>query len=278
VTTPTDDEVQPFQMAFKEACNDIGISRGDDLCDLDGGEGVSVSPVNIVDDVRWNTAFAYLDDVRDALTIAQGDADTLIVEQGRCRGVKLADGRTLLADRVVVCAGAYGTPALSQRSGLGPADWLARLDIDVVADLPVGVGLQDQPAFFITTSATDELARRLRAHRGFLPEEQCVAKIDAHRAGDPYDHHVFPWIEATDSGWNCVFAVALLRPASRGEVRITSRNPMVAPAIDHRYLDDPTDLEGATDEGSARHEPPCSTPRRTRSRKPDPDRSHRSRH
>jgi choline dehydrogenase len=243
VRTPGDDEVQPFQVAFVKACQHVGIARTDDLCDLDGGAGVSVSPVNIVDGVRWNMAFAYLDDVRDRVSVVQGMADIVIVEHGHGVGVRLDDGRELRADRIVVCAGAYGTPALLQRSGIGPAPWLQALGIHVVADLPVGDGLQDQPSFLVSAPATDELVRRLRAHPGFLPEEQCVAKVLAGSPHGPYDHHVYPWIEATGSGWQCVFAIALLRPRSRGEVRITSRNPAVAPLIDHRYLADPADLE-----------------------------------
>ena len=46
--------------------------------------------------------------------------------------------RTAPADEIVISAGVYNSPAILQRSGIGPADWLRPLGIDVVADLPVG--------------------------------------------------------------------------------------------------------------------------------------------
>ena len=58
-------EVQPFHRAFVDACEAEGIPRVADLDSLDGGIGVDVSPVNIVDGVRWNASFAYIDPVRE---------------------------------------------------------------------------------------------------------------------------------------------------------------------------------------------------------------------
>jgi choline dehydrogenase-like flavoprotein len=61
----TPEEIQPFQAAFVEACGATGHRVADDLDDLDGGPGAGCSPVNIVDGLRWNTAVAYLDAVRE---------------------------------------------------------------------------------------------------------------------------------------------------------------------------------------------------------------------
>ena len=47
----------------------------------------------------------------------------------------------------MISAGVYNSPAILQRSGIGPAEWLQPLGIDVVADLPVGRNLTDHPGF-----------------------------------------------------------------------------------------------------------------------------------
>ena len=64
-------DVTPFHAAVLDAARDIGIPATDDLKDLDEHEAIGISPVNIVDGVRYNAAFAFLD--RAALTVI-GDA------------------------------------------------------------------------------------------------------------------------------------------------------------------------------------------------------------
>src|SRR5690606_35770712 len=59
-----DDEVTPFQRACLDAAAAAGIPRTANLNDLDEDVGAGISPVNIVDGIRWNSAFAFLDPVR----------------------------------------------------------------------------------------------------------------------------------------------------------------------------------------------------------------------
>ncbi len=255
VRVPPDDEVQPFQSAFLAACETVGVPRTDDLGDLDGGVGVSVSPVNIEAGMRVNTAIAYLDPVRvrPNLRVVGGVLiDRVTVRGGRADGVVvLADGEplTVRGDLIVVCAGAYGTPAILQRSGIGAASRLDELGIRPSVDLPgVGRGLQDQPIATLTFRGSSELERRLAAYaraHGFLPEEQCIAKVRSGLGGDhgPFDAHVFPWVEPHEDGWRCVVPVALLTPRSSGSVEVTGPDPLAAPVVDHGYLDDPNDEE-----------------------------------
>jgi choline dehydrogenase len=254
VRVPREDEVQPFQAAFLEACEAAGVPRTDDLGDLDGGLGVGVTPVNIEEGRRINTAVAYLDPLRDRpnLRVAGGVLiDRVTLVDGRADGVvAIADGRpvTVRGDLVVVCAGAYGTPAILQRSGIGESSRLRARGIDPLVELPgVGRGLQDQPTAVLWFRGTPELERRLAEHlrdHGFLPEEQCIAKVSSGRGdGAPYDAHVFPWVEPDGDGWRCAVPVALLSPHSAGTVEVTGPDPSVAPRVDHRYLEDPVDEE-----------------------------------
>ncbi len=256
VNAPAESAIQPFQRAFLDACDALGVRRTDDLLDPESGVGASLSPVNVVDGIRWNTAIAYLDPVRDLpnLTIVdQCVVDRVEIRVGRVTGVLgVRDGMPVAfdADLVVLCAGAYGTPMILMRSGIGPAEHLRSLGIPVVVDLPgVGSTLQDQPVLRLEWAATPVLIEALEGFReatGFLPEEQCVAKVCSPGQTDaaPYDMHVFPWVEPDPvHGWRCVIPAGLLRPTSTGTISLASRDPEEAPLIDHGYLRDDDDVD-----------------------------------
>ena len=74
--------------------------------------------------------------------------DRVLFDQRRAVGVVTASGAEIPAGEVILSAGSYGSPAILLRSGVGPAADLAELGIDVVADLPVGQHLQDQPFYY----------------------------------------------------------------------------------------------------------------------------------
>ncbi len=261
VSRPDEDSVQPFQRAFLDACADLGVARTDDLLDPDGGVGTTLSSVNVVDGVRWNTALAYLDPVRHLGNLRIVDrclVDRVEIVGGRAVAVHAAvDGRPWRVDAstVILAAGAYGTPAILLRSGIGPADHLRSLGIDVAAHLAgVGSTLQDHPVLRLEWAATPHLVELLAEYadtHGFLPEEQCVAKVASSGAavdGAPYDTHVFPWIEPDpDHTWRCVVPIGLLRPVSTGTVRLADRDPSRAPVIDHRYLSEQHDTNRLLD-------------------------------
>src|SRR5687768_9437110 len=132
----TASEITPWQQACLDTAPQIGIPHVADLNDLDEDIGMSTSPVNIVDGVRWNTAFAYLDPLRgeECLTIlGEIQVDRLRLEGNRVIAIEAMgpDGPlTIEAGRVVVCAGTYGSPAILLRSGIGPAAELRALGIE----------------------------------------------------------------------------------------------------------------------------------------------------
>jgi choline dehydrogenase len=187
------DEIQPFQRRFLEAAVAAGIPLTDDLDDLDGEIGCGSEPMN-VDGVRWNTAFAYLDPVRDRreLTIVPDAAvDRVLIANGQAFGIRArVDGqpRELRADLVVLSAGAYGIPEILLRSGIGPAADLREHGIEVHADLPaVGANLHDHPASQFEFARTERLGEELElfARTYLLPEEQTLAKIASLMADGP---------------------------------------------------------------------------------------------
>jgi choline dehydrogenase len=248
-------EIQPFQRAFMDAAVRAGIPETNDLDDLDGGVGCGAEPMNVVDGIRWNAAFAYLDPVRgqDGLNVV-GDAlvDRVLLQGNRATGVRAiiaGEMRDVPADMVVLAAGAYGSPEILLRSGIGPADDLRAAGIDVAVDLPgVGENLHDQPAAELRFAGTRQLRTDLEAFSAerWLPEEQAIAKIASTRPDGPYDVHVYPWVEPdteTPNGWRCVIPVGLLAPRSRGRLRLRSGDPSQLAEIDHGYLAEPTDVE-----------------------------------
>jgi choline dehydrogenase len=242
-----DDEIAPFHRAFIDAGLGMGMPELDDLESLDGVSSVCAEPSNSPEGVRWNAAFAYLDPVRGRpeLEVRGGVTVTHIaVEGGRAIGVDLVDGGvadTVWADLVVVAGGTYGSPELLLRSGIGPAEELWNLGLDIVADVPgVGRNLHDHPGFELYFEPSAELERRTTAFRATgkpVPDEQAFAKVATSRAVDGvFDTHLFP--EVAMDGRLAIFT-ALLTPRSRGALTLRSEDPSVAPLIDHAYLQDP---------------------------------------
>jgi len=249
VRTYGDDEVGPFHARCMEAAAGEGWRMASDLCDLDANDSFGLETVNVVGTTRWNAAFAYLDPVRDGghLRIV----DDVVVDR-----IDSGSANTLLARRhgehvrieygtLVLAGGAYGTPLVLQRSGVGDPAHLARVGVDVRVALPgVGRNLHDHPMVHADRSVGPALQGWLdeAAATGFLPEEQTLGKaVSSRSANGLYDVHVFPVCASDQTSalrGRVHVEVACVTPSSRGEVLITSRDPDAAPHIDHRYLSD----------------------------------------
>ncbi|MDQ3540029.1 MAG: GMC family oxidoreductase N-terminal domain-containing protein [Chloroflexota bacterium] len=253
VHVPGDESVTPYHAAWIESAQKAGHAR---IANLNTSEstGMGVNPVNIRKGVRWNTAFGWLDPVRHLphLTVA-GDTfvDRLVVGGDRVVAVEaICDGarQRIECHRVVLTAGAYATPAILQRSGIGDTELLGRLGIPVVADIPgVGANLRDHASVLLRFAGTKRLVdaqTEFAAVSPFIPEEQTVLRArSSHAAADvPFDIHLYPFggAEATSAnGFGFVVGVACMTPRSHGSVRITSSGPAVSPEIDLGLLIDP---------------------------------------
>lgn len=252
VHLPPDDAITPYHAAWIAAATGAGYRRVVDLNDSEA-TGIGVNPVNIRDGMRWNTAFGWLDRVRHCphLTIAADTlVDRLVAESDRIVAVEaIRDGarHRIGCHRVVLAAGAYATPAILQRSGIGDAALLGRFGIPVAADLPgVGANLRDHPSVLLRFAGTDRLVDALAefAHASpFMPEEQTVlrARSSHAAAGVPFDIHLYPFggQNATSAdGFGFVVGVACMTPRSRGAARIASADPAASPEIDLGLLID----------------------------------------
>jgi choline dehydrogenase len=233
-------ELTPFQSACRAAIVASGIPSVEDFNDLDENAGVAPFPVNIDGGTRVNCAFAYVDPVRDRLTVA-GDAavERVLVRDDRAVGVTVRDGDELTgigASRVVLCAGAYGSPAVLLRSGVGPADELTAVGVKPALDRPgVGRNLHDQPCLEASYEGSEELVSRMERHKGWRPDEQVIAKFPSAGCRQGFDMHIYP---VGGSSWWFI-GVACLTPLSRGSVRLTGPGLGDRLVIDHRYLSDP---------------------------------------
>lgn len=250
VSTYLLDQLTPFQAAFLQAAPFAGLPVLETINDLDEDEGAAPETVNVRDGVRWNTAFTYLDDARHLpnLTICGNAAvDKIAIRGSRSISVHVAtpnERREIHADWVIVAAGAYGTPAILQRSGVGPARLLQRLGIKPLIDSPVGQNLHDQAFISLEFSGSDRLLEQMQAFEkdcGWAPDEQVLMKARSDLVDEAFDLHVFPWSPPAEDGHTRRWYLggACLTPRSRGTLTIQSRDPHRQPHIDNAFLSDP---------------------------------------
>jgi choline dehydrogenase len=265
----------PLAQAFIEAAVQCGYPRNDDF---NGAvqEGAGFYQNTMRNGVRCSTAAAYLKPARrrsNLRVVSQALASRILFDGRRATGVEYFAGGEKQSARaegeVLVAAGAFNAPQLLQLSGLGPAELLRSLGIAVIADMPgVGDGLNDHYFARLIMRCTEPITvndavRNWRAgaaavlryaltRRGHLatpaisagcfvralpssatPDVQCsIALYSAREIGTALD----PF-----SGF--VIHACVLRPESRGHVRIKSADPRQPPAIHPNYLATPKDRE-----------------------------------
>jgi len=254
--------------AFREAAQQHGVPAVDDFNRGDN-EGVSYFQVTQRGGWRWSAADAFLKPVRSRanLKVVTGAVvDKVLIENGCAMGVAYSLGGQAqvarAAGEVVLAAGAIGSPAILERSGIGDAQRLASLGISPLVDRPeVGANLQDhlqlRCAWKVTGVSTLnqraatllgkaliglEYVLRRSGPMAMAPSQLGLfAKSDPHYATANLEYHVQPLsLEAFGGALDAFPAftasVCNLRPESRGTSRITSTDPAEAPAIKPNYL------------------------------------------
>lgn len=252
-------ETGAWHDAVHAAAVEAGFAPLADVNAADAVTGVGQAPFNERDGVRWNAAAAYIDGARGRPNLTVLDralADRIQLDGARSRGAWIVQdrrGRLVEARRTLLCAGAYGSPAILLRSGIGPAGDLARLGIRVVADMPgIGKNLQNHWTSRAMIEPGPEVRRRVgdEAAGGGVHMAGTVVKTASSRC-EPglWDLHLFAvaWgLRDEDARFtgDYVFRIAtsVLAPRSTGRVSISSADPETPPVIEHRPLSDP---EGA---------------------------------
>jgi choline dehydrogenase-like flavoprotein len=255
--------------AVARAAVEMGVRQTPDF-NAEESAGVGYFHVNQKRGLRWSAARGFLKPVlnRPNLRLETGAlTERILFQSGRAVGVRYRGpgGQSIearAAGEIILCAGAIGTPHLLQRSGIGPAEWLAEHGIDLVLNKQ-GLGrnlqdhLQQRAIYKITGAKTLNTTYHSLPKRAFMGLEYALLRtgpltmapsqlgifttsspaydrpnIEFHvqplsldRFGDPL--HRFPAI--TVSACN-------LRPSSRGEVRLRSAAPDDTPVIAPNYL------------------------------------------
>lgn len=202
-------------------------------------------------DRRVSTAIGYLDNMtrrRDNLTILPDTVvEGLLVEGTRVVGVRASrQGRSEehRAREVVVSAGAIHSPAILLRSGIGPAQHLKALGIQVVADRPgVGENLNDHPTISVSAliAPPARLPKTLRRH--VLLALRYSSGVENCARADMYI------TVACKSGWHPVgerigsMVTSLNKPYSTGCVRLRTSRCSDEPEVRFNMLSDHRDLE-----------------------------------
>jgi len=236
------DELSPLQRAFVDAAFASGHALVPDH-NRPGALGIGSLPRNVTDGLRMSTALTHLEPARERpnLTVRPTTmVDRLELSAGGAVGVRLADGEVVACDRVVLAAGAYGSPAILLRSGVGPAGHLEDQGIDVRADLAgVGSGLADHPLVAVDLPAapgyTGPRFQTMLTMRSSLADPEGPPDLHVFAAG-PFDDPGAP------SGGVFGLVTGLLSPTSRGSVRLRSAKPDDPPRIDIAHLRTQDDL------------------------------------
>ncbi|WP_068304872.1 choline dehydrogenase [Pararhodobacter sp. CCB-MM2] len=260
----------PLFDAFVEAGHQAGypVTR-----DYNGQqqEGFGAMEATIFKGERWSAAKAYLKPAMKTgkVKIVKGLAAKVLIKEGRAKGVLMADGRKLTANReVVLAASSLNTPKLLMLSGIGPAEHLREHGIEVIADRPgVGSNLQDHLELYLQYATKDPIslfkywnlwgkafvgAQWMLGRKGPGASNQFEScGFIRSQAGVEYpdiQYHFLPIAvrydgQAVAEGHGFQTHVGPMRSKSRGTVRLRSTDPADNPVIRFNYMSHPEDWE-----------------------------------
>ena len=249
VHTPDAEGLTPYHVSFLDGAAEVGIPRVPEFNNPDEATGVAPFPVNVSGGMRWNSAFAYLDPVRSRpnLNIVDNALVERVVLQGdRAVAVEVfADGErhTIQARRIVVAGGAYCSPAILMKSGIGDPSALERIGVEPSHSLTgVGQNLTDHPLLLLRFNPTDKLEKQM-AQLGEVArrsEVRTMAKVPSPHCGEGFDLDLISrtlyYPETDEMQYGVV--ITMVAPRSRGRLTLTSGDPEAKPVIDMGYLTD----------------------------------------
>ena len=252
-----DAEIHPVVRAFMAAGLAMGAPQ---LGDHNGGElaGVAANSLNIRHGCRVSAADAYLPPsvlARPNLTLLlRHEAEHLIFDGHRVTGVAAvhdADTIHVMANRIVLCAGAIATPLLLMRSGIGDPQVLATAGIACRHSSPeIGRNLQDHllalgnvyaAAKAVPPSRLQHSESLMYLHSGDIAQTAGSPDIVVACVAAPAVSEQFL---APAYGTAYTLLAGVTHPTSRGIIRPSGPGRNDPPVIDPHYLE--TDYDRLT--------------------------------
>jgi choline dehydrogenase len=246
-------ERHPLHESFVAGAQEIGVPYNSDYNRAEI-EGISFFQLCTKDGKRQSTWVAFVGPVaaHPNLTVLTGALATrLRFEGSRCVGVEFSHnglpGQVRARGEVIVSCGVIESPRLLMLSGIGPGSELRRLGIDVRVDLPgVGENLHDHAVVPLVYAAEAPVpsppagtwagqAHLFARSRPGLTAPDLQPLLTSVPAYDP------TWMEGPPNGFT--FMPGIIRPASRGSLRLRSADPNDELAIDPQYLSCEADID-----------------------------------
>jgi len=255
--------LEPEWPGFARAARRALLAQGfAELSDHNGEFGDGLFPMAInnhpdggPDGHRVSTAMAYLDTAarqrRNLEVLSKTMVERILFEDNRATGVEiLRDGEpvSVLAHNIVISTGAFHSPALLMRSGIGPAAHLRQHGIGVRADRAgVGKGLQDHPMVTLVAHLQRPWrmppAMRRHIHLGL----RYSSGLDGCPAGDMF------MLANNRGGWHPLghllggLIVCVNKPCSEGLVELRGPGADMEPRIHFNQFGDSRDLDRLVD-------------------------------
>jgi choline dehydrogenase len=268
VTNAGRHQPNPMSQVFIDACRELGHRE---VADFNGPEmiGTGWHHIDVKDGERRGALKSYLEPVLDRpnLTLrTDAYAMNLVFEGTRCVGARYlqqtpvaptVEGRRLSgaspaepgvrvarsSAETIVCLGAIESPKLLLLSGIGAAEQLRRFRLPVVADLP-GVG--ENFHNHVLTGIIAETNEPVQPGRQNLSESALFALSQPGMIAPDlqlaFVHVPFDIIVGQQHPNAVSILPGVVRPQSRGTIRLASLDPLAAPLIDPNYLGDQADV------------------------------------
>jgi choline dehydrogenase len=243
------DPPNPVLVACLDAAAETGYRRA---TDISGGleEGFGTTDLNIVGGKRQSAADAYLAPARsrpNLEVVTSALVHRLKIKDGRCTGVDYSTGAgpasAGCSGEVVLTAGSFGSAQLLMLSGIGPESHLREVGVDVVMNLPgVGENLHDHPIANLVYGSAQPVPATKYNHAeilGLLRSDPALGAPDLQMVFVDGPGHI-PEADGLDQGYT--IGVSIMRPRSRGTVRLVNAEAGSAPVLNPNYYDDDRDL------------------------------------
>jgi 5-(hydroxymethyl)furfural/furfural oxidase len=252
IRRPGSADLPPMAGALREYCRNRQINL---IADLNGDfrDGLGLIPISRFSDKRASAAICYLGaDVRarsNLTIVTDAMVRSLTIEgaDGRRRvtGVTaVIDGETyaFTAGEVIVSAGTLQSPVMLLRAGVGPAEALKRVGVEVIADRPgVGGNLHNHQML----SLVFHLRRHARPPKGMRGHTTSTLRYSSNVEGCPVKDMYIPFVANT--GWHALgqrlssLTPTVAKPVSRGRISLTSGDAGPRPLIEFDFHSDDRD-------------------------------------